>query len=204
LPRLGSRVRIPSPAPIYEQSINDLAKGGSREPSSEGALRVRYPFGGRSGPPQRKAPGGASGRGGLRQQSWINNLARGETAKLAVESLCFVPRAYHQAGAPPPEHETAAPVTSRGSGTTRQSNPNSQIYPAPSSPDKAALAPATAVRPIALNVSSGQPREAKKEDCCRTRPSDIGTWISVGEAADRALSGIFKNMGKSDASRSSA
>jgi hypothetical protein len=45
----------------------------------------------------------------------------------------------HQAGAPPTENETAAPVTSRGSGT-RQSNPNAPIYLALSLPDKAALA----------------------------------------------------------------
>jgi hypothetical protein len=41
---------------------------------------------------------------------------------------------------PPPENETAAPVPSRGSGTTRQSNLNNRTYAALSLPDKAGLA----------------------------------------------------------------
>jgi hypothetical protein len=155
LPRLGSRVRIPSPAPLSEPLINGLAGGGCRESSSAGALKARYPFGGCSAPPQRKALACASGRGGLHPSLGNNNSARAGTVKLPGESLCFPPRVSHQAGAPPPNNETAAPVTSRGSGT-RQSNPNSQIYPALSSPDKATLAPATAIRPSALDVSTAR------------------------------------------------
>jgi hypothetical protein len=66
-------------------------------------------------------------------------------------------------------------------------------------PDKPALVPVKAIKASAFNVSNGQPREPKQGDT-KSSDSDLGAWISLGQAGDRVLLGILKNMGKSGAS----